>query len=139
MADVPTTLVVTLSCAVPDPATANLTFTSYSGGDATFTLSAAIPSTATTISVWSVTGWTDSGCTSSSGESDSQNANIVIAAGGTTDTKSGNTAMTATSARYKRGTSITVNGVSKADGETITIGGTTVTVVISSACTVYAA
>lgn len=123
---------------IADPAASNLTFTIYSAGSASFDLSKPLRSTAVTISAWSVTGYTEPTCTTTSGDSDNQDANIVIAIGTTNKSGSGAIIMTnPPTTRYKRGTSITVNGTARTNGQTLVIGGTTVSVVISSACNLY--
>lgn len=123
----------------PDPGTANLTFTSYSGGDFTFTLSSPIYSTGITISVASVNGTDQPDCTDFT-ESDSITISnpVIITSGSTTGVRAGNTPMSCSVATYNRGTAITVNGQSKTNGQTITIGSTVVTIVISNACNMYA-
>ena len=122
-----------------DPATANLTYTSYSAGAFTFTLSSLIYSTSIGISGASVNGFPNITCTLPVVESDSTTSTVTINPGSIRAIQPGSTPMTASTLRYKRVNSITVNGTTRTNGQTITVGGTLVTIVIdSTTCEVYA-
>lgn len=126
----------TFTTVASDPATAVLSFTSYNQGVFTFALSAAIPSTNVVISAASANGYADAVCGGASTDTDqiAIGATLVILAGSTVGTYSSPTPMLSSIPTYKRVNSIDVNGVTKINGQTITIGGTTVTVSISTAC-----
>jgi hypothetical protein len=116
--------------------TATLTFTSYAANTATWTLSNALDATFE-ISAWNVNMYNTSICTTSV-ETISKTNNIlwgIGASGAKTDT--GNVTPGAGETFYRRTNSVTVNGVSKANGQTITVGSYTVTIVINNACTSY--
>jgi hypothetical protein len=115
-----------------DPATANLTFTSYTSGDFTFTLSSRIYTTSLTITGAGVNGFTNITCTLPTPQSDDLLGQAVIKAGTTGVTQTGTIALDCTILRYKRQATMEVNGVTKSNGQTIVIGGTTVTIVIDS-------
>jgi hypothetical protein len=122
-----------------DPATANLTYTSYQSGAFRFTLSSRIYSTSISITSVSVSGFPNTTCTLPVNESDSAASTVTINPGFTTATQPGSTPMTSNSQRYKRVNSIVVNGVIKTNGTSITIGGTLVSIVIdSTTCEIYA-
>jgi hypothetical protein len=121
-----------------DPATANLTYTSYSSGVFTFTLSSRIYSTSISITSVSVSGFPNTTCTLPVVESDSAANTVTINPGSTGATQPGSTPMSCSTLRYKRDISISVNGVTRTNGQTITIGGTLVTIVIdSTTCVLY--
>jgi hypothetical protein len=122
-----------------DPATANLTFTSYAAGIFTFTLSSVIYSATVNINGIAVNGFPNITCTLPSVESDNEVFLLVIPAESSTVRQTGQTPMTASTLRYKRVNSIIVNGTTRTNGQTITVGGTLVTIVIdSTTCEVYA-
>ena len=122
-----------------DPATANLTYTSYSAGAFTFTLSSLIYSTSIGISGASVSGFPNITCTLPVVESDSTASTVTINPGSIRAIQPGSTPMTASTLRYKRVNSIRVNGIIRTNGQTVTVGGTLVTIVIdSTTCEVYA-
>ena len=122
-----------------DPATANLTYTSYSAGAFTFTLSSLIYSTSIGISGASVNGFPNITCTLPVVESDSTTSTVTINPGSIRAIQPGSTPMTASTLRYKRVNSIRVNGIIRTNGQTVTVGGTLVTIVIdSTTCEVYA-
>jgi hypothetical protein len=122
---------------VGDPATANLVFSSYNGGLFTFNLSQVIPSTAITISAANVKGYTDVGC-SSLDVDDNLGSNITIPGGTTAGQAMGYNPLDCTIYSYKKVNAIIVNGQSRSNGQTLTVGGTTVTVVINfTACNYY--
>ena len=112
-----------------DPATANLTI-EYTADTFSATLSEAIPSTGITINSagLAVTGFTDGSCNSLSGETDSASADLFISAGNTSDSEAGNFGFTNTTTHYHFNGTLTINGNTVNDGDTITIGGTQVTV-----------
>jgi hypothetical protein len=123
---------------LPDPATATLTFTNYQAGSFLFTLSSRIYSTSISISGASVSGFPNGTCTLPVVESDSASSIVVINPGFTTATQPGSTPMSCSTLRYKRVNSISVNGLSRTDGQTITIGKTLVTITIdNTTCTLY--
>jgi hypothetical protein len=123
---------------LPDPATANLTFTNYQAGSFLFTLSSRIYSTSVTISGASVSGFPNSTCTLPIVENDSAASNVIINPGLTSATQPGSTPMSCSTLRYQRVNSISVNGLNRTNGQTITIGKTLVTIVIdSTTCTLY--
>jgi hypothetical protein len=122
-----------------DPATANLTFTGYAAGDFTFTLSSRIYSTSITITDAGVSGFPNTTCTLPINENDSLSATTLIPQGNINVIVSGATPMTSNSQRYKRVNSMIVNGVTRTNGQTITVGETVVTIVIdSTTCEIYA-
>ena len=121
-----------------DPATANLTFTGYAAGIFTFTLSSPIYSATTNINAITVNGFPNTTCTLPSIESDSNIAVLTILPGNSVVSQIGQTPMSCSTLRYKRVNSIAVNGTTKTNGQTITIGNTLVTVVIdSTTCVLY--
>lgn len=118
------------------PATSTLTFTKYQSGAFTFTLSTPILKNVV-ISYASVNGYDDSSCTNNvDGDVLSLNE-LTILALATTGTANGDTALPGVCTRYKKINNIIVNGVTVVNGDTITIGGTVVTIVINTACTFY--
>ena len=117
---------------LPDPATATLTFTNYQAGSFLFTLSSRIYSTSISISGASVNGFANSTCTLPVFETDSAPSVVVINPGFTTATQPGSTSMTCSILRYKRVNSISINGLPRTDGQTMTIGKTLVTIVIDN-------
>jgi hypothetical protein len=122
-----------------DPPTANLTFTGYAAGVFTFTLSSRIYSTNVNISGASVSGFPNTTCTLPVNESDDFVGAVTVIAGNVGVRQEGQTPMTSNSQRYKRVNSITVNGVNKTNGTSITIGGTLVSIVIDfTTCELYA-
>jgi hypothetical protein len=128
-----TSTTTTTTTIPPDPGTANLTFTSYQSGNFFFDLSAAIPSTAVNITSATVNG-SDLGACSPFNESDALVGTLTIPAGSTSGMGSGSSPMTCGTLSYRRFNSIVVNGSTKHNGDTIVIGGTTVTIVLSTAC-----
>ena len=112
-----------------DPSTATLSI-GYTSDSFFATLSEAIPSTTITIdtSGLSVTGFIDGSCSSFSGETDFASADLVIAAGNTNDTEAGNFGFSFITTYYHFNSFLTINGNTVNDGDTITIGGTQVTV-----------
>jgi hypothetical protein len=118
-----------------DPATATLTFTSYSLGVFAFTLSSRIYSTIITISSATVQGFNNITCTLPILETDSLSNATVINAGSTSARQIGSSPLTSSSVNFKRGTQMTVNGIIRINNQTITVGGTVVTIIISATCT----
>lgn len=116
-------------------ATATLTFTGYASGVFYFDLSAAVGAT-TTISQATVNGSDGTTCTPINETDDiiSSGGDLVITAGSTSGSRTGGSPMTCGTHSFRRGTTITVNGVSKSDGQTLVIGSTLVTVVIPNTC-----
>ncbi len=132
----PTTTTTTTSTTTtlpPDPGTSTLTFDSYTTGNFNFTLSNAIYSTNTVITTADVNGSDGVTCTPFN-ESDSLSSAATITAGTTSASGGGSSPMTCGTQSYRKVNSIVVNGLVKSNGQTLTIGGTTVTVVISTAC-----
>lgn len=117
----------------PDPATSTLTFSNYKTGTFFFTLSNAIYSTNTTITAADVNGSNGTTCTPVN-ESDSLASFATITSGTTAGSGAGNSPMTCGTHSYRKVNSIVVNGITRTNGQTLTIGGTTVTVVINTAC-----
>lgn len=119
-----------------DPETSMLTFFAYAGGQFTFTLSNAIPSTNTVISDAGVIGYINGACSGPFDATDTINLSnpLTIPAGATVGNQMGLAPMDCSINTWQRVSSITVNGESKASGQTIMIGGTLVTVVINSGC-----
>lgn len=72
-----------------------------------------------------------------SGESDDASGNLVVNAGAASGNVSGNFGMTTNTVEYKFTGNLTVNGVSRYDGETFTIGNTSVTLYFPSSCISY--
>lgn len=129
----------------PDPATAILTFESYSNGLFGFRLSAAIPSTNIVITQATVDGSTFPNCGGNSygdvdnyhySESDTITSNNVlrINKGNTSGTQLGNTRMSCSVQSWIMIDSIIVNGVVASNNNVITIGGTSVTISIDPYC-----
>jgi len=83
-----------------------------------------------------VQGYSDNSC-SIPNDNDTSSANLVITAGNTSTTESGNNMMGCFNLRYEFTGQLDVNGTSVADGGSLSIGGTTVTVYYPSVCTVY--
>lgn len=121
-----------------DPVSASLVF-DYTSGNFSFYLSEPIPSTNVTISLARVYGFPDeSSCDSrSSTEEDNLPSSAVITAGNTSVTVAGSTPLTCASVIFRSGTNIRVNGQFVINGQTITIGGTQLTVIIPSDCGSY--
>lgn len=124
--------------AAGDPATSILSFSYYAGGQFTFELSNAINSTNAVISGASVDGYADGVCGGASIENDGIISAITINAGTTSATGGGLSPMDSSVGSYRRTNFIIVNGLTKTNGETLTIGGTTVTISISNSCDIYA-
>ncbi len=121
----------------PDPPTATLTFTSYESGVFTFDLSTPIFSTNIDITLAKVFGRISVDCSGGAFETDTLSGTSTIVTGATTITGLGSTPMDCAINSYKRSPSMTINGVSKINGQTITVGGTLVTVIISNSCVTY--
>lgn len=139
--DISVLLTTTTTTTLPNPEFSTLTFDNYENGEFTFTLSNPIYSTAVVISDAFVDGYTSG--TVCAGDPDTSDtidlANILgIAAGDTTGTMLGNTPLNSITQSYIKGASIVIQGYGTyVDGDTLTIDGTLVTVVISSVCEVY--
>ena len=119
---------------VTPPATATLTFSPYTGGLFRFTLSVPIFD-AVIISDAKVVGSQNTNCTGSDDTDTIDNTNqLIINPGETTSTVIGTNTILNTRQSYRRIDLINVNGLSKDNGDTITIGGTVVTIVINSSC-----
>lgn len=126
----------TTTTTAPDPPTADLIFTSYIMGEFTFTLSVPIPSTNTVINLARVFGSSGGACAEKE-EVDDLTTAITIVGGNVSGSAMGDTPLTCSSISYNRDNPIRVNGILRNNGQTITIGGTLVTVVISSSCEAY--
>jgi hypothetical protein len=103
-------------CNLYDPISASITISAFSTG---------------------VTGYTEDTCTTPSGENDNASSNIVINTGDVFASQQGTTFLTSSSTHYKFDGNLTINGTSVPQGNTIVIGGTTVTVLYTSLCTSY--
>ena len=119
-----------------------LTFTSYVAGNANWTLATsngAGLSSSFTISGWTVDGYTTNKCTTFTGEEDNSSTPTTYPSS-TVGTVAciGDIPLTATSPYYKRFGGVLINGVSKGNGSTFTIGDCVVTLVINNAiCQAY--
>lgn len=131
-------LTTTTTTTLPDPPTSTLTFSSYEGGVFTFTLSDAIYSTSFMIEAADVEGsTTQNDCTAiDSYDSISLFFNpLSILPGQTTASVMGISPFTCDVLSYSKVNSITINGYGTyVDGDTLTIGGTLVTVSIPTTC-----
>ena len=124
--------------ALTDPPTANLTFTGYAAGIFTFTLSSVIYSATVNINSITVNGFSNTKCILPSAESDNNISLLIIPPGTLSASQDGQTPMSCSTLRYKRVNSISVNGTTRTNGQTITVGDTLVTVVIdSTTCVLY--
>jgi hypothetical protein len=119
-----------------DPETATLTFTNYIGGQFMFTLSAPIPSTPIIITGANVLGFAGFTCAGFAIESDNITVGnpLTITSGSTIGLEMGQTPMDCASESWRRGSTITVNGIARSNGDTIVIGGTLVTIIIDEDC-----
>ena len=124
-----------------NPLTSTLTYVSYDSSFY-FTLSNAIPGSSFQIAATAQGYGTN--IFVPCGGSIIQNASgtVIFSAGATNATGLGNVDFCLTSVRYKRGTSVTItrpgfSGVAVSNGQTINIVGTTVTLSLSTACSVY--
>ena len=124
----------TQTFAAGDPATSTLTFLDYRAGDFRFTLSSAIPTTNVTITLATVSGYSNSSCTEPWTIQDTLKGTATISAGSTTVTQTGNFALVPPIIKYKRINSLTVNGISYSNGAKFYIGSTYVTLVIDTSC-----
>jgi len=120
---------------VPDPLTATLQF-EYIAGEFIFTLSNPIPSTDIIIGGGRVNGSLNNDCSSKDGV-DNMSGLITITKGTTNGSIVGNLPFDCSINTYNRRPFIVVNGLQKSDGETISVGGTTVTVLIPNTCEFY--
>lgn len=139
--DISIVLTTTTTTTIADPATSILTFSNYESGVFTFTLSNPIPSSDIIVRAASVDGFSASDiCAGYPDKSDNItliNA-VIIGAGTGTGNSLGSTPMNATVGSYLKTNSITVDGYGTfVNGNTFIVGGTTVTVVISSSCSAY--
>jgi hypothetical protein len=116
-----------------DPATAILAFAQYQSGSFIFTLSDRIYTTGFVISQAFVDGATTSDCTGGTTETDQLTSDTFPPAT-LTASLPGDVPMSCSVNSYERRSSFYVNGTEKFDGDTITIGGTLVTINISPAC-----
>ena len=121
-----------------DPATSTLSV-KYEADTFYADLTDAIYSTSITITAATlgVTGYEDGACSSLSGESDSASNNIVVTAGTLSDSEPGNFGFSTTSQYYKFNGMLNVNGTNRSDGESFTVGGTTVTLYFPQNCFPY--
>jgi hypothetical protein len=122
-----------------DPLTATLTFVKYENGSFTFTISKAIPSVLwIIISDAKVTGYTEEFCTSfPNQESLLPSAKLYPTVDGASITVKGSPILDSSYTNYEKGTYFKVNGVNVQNGDTIVIGGTTVTIVNIVGCETY--
>jgi len=125
------------------PSTTTLTFASYSSGVFQFTLSSSVTSNLV-VTAASVNGTDQATCigyieSDDIGGSNNPVGSATIISGSTIGYMTSSSPMSASVINYKRGTSITVNGVSYTNGNTFTVGSTTVTVSIPNTCDTYTA
>jgi hypothetical protein len=130
----PTT--TTTTTANIDPPDSLLSFTTYNHGNFTFSLSDVINSTNVVITSADVEGSIIPGCATVD-QSDSLGSTLTILAGTSNATVAGSTPLNCSIGTFKRINSIVVNGLTKTNGSTLTIGGTIVTVSISTSCLTY--
>ena len=129
-----------------DPPTSTLTFTSYQSGIFRFDLSEAIPSTDIVIVAATVNGYTTTNCSGGIVDSDDITGGnpLTIPAGLTSGTVVGNygpSGLPAGTKRYKKENQVDIQGLGTFnDGDTFTIGDTTVTLDITGvgSCLFYA-
>ena len=127
------------------PSNVTLTFTSYSAGDAEFTLSGILRQDLE-ITSWSVNGYTTGACTGGVVESDSYASTTLFWSRGNSGSKFGygSSQMSCSTIRYRRVNSIFVavaggSSSNYTNGSTFTVAGVqTVTVAINTGCTNYA-
>lgn len=121
-----------------DPVSATL-FVKYEADTFYADITDAIYSTSITISAATlgVVGYEDGSCSNLSGESDSSPNNLVITAGTTSASQLGNFGFSPTSQYYKFNGMLNVNGTNRYDGETFTIGATSVTLYFPQSCFFY--
>lgn len=134
---IPLVYTTTSTTTAPDPLTSTLTFFSYESGVFTFTLSDAIYSTSILITGATVDGsTTQTDCTANDVDDNVTLANpILIPAGGTTGSALGTTPFTCAVQSFSRTNYVTIDGLGTfVDGDTVTIGGTTVTISIPNTC-----
>lgn len=132
-----TTSTTSTTTTSPDPATSVLSY-SYTGGNFTFGLTNPIITTNVVITSAQVQGSSLPACASIDNGDDITGANpLTILAGNPSGVVAGNTPMGCGVDTLQRVNSIVVNGLTKSNGQTLTIGGTLVTVSISVACESY--
>ena len=127
-----------------NPQETTLTFTSYEGGvypksKFTFFLSNILPIDTLTITSAGIDAYEELNCNSiSSSATDFMAEPAVIIAGGNTATAKGTglncSNPSAPVSKYRRGSSFQVNGTTVNNGNTITIGGVPILIVINSSC-----
>lgn len=116
------------------PDIATLSFDEYFGGTFRFELNRTID-TAITVTTANVEGSIIPGCASAD-ETDTLSGTLTIPVGSTTGTKVGVTPLGLSITTYAKINSIVVNGFTKANGETFTLGTTLITVAIGG-CVTY--
>jgi hypothetical protein len=126
--------------AIPDPPTSTLTFANYQSGQFTFTLTNAINSTSIVINGATVNGSNSVNCTGGVQANDTLDSGhlVAIAAGSLTASQTGATPMGCGIGSYIKVNNISILGKGTfANGNTLTVGGTTVTVSIAPICNTY--
>lgn len=134
--DINIVLTTTTTTTVADPAFATLTFTSYEGGEFTFDLDVPIPSTSIVIDGAQVSGSIADDCVASDYTDNISIFNILtIFAGAVTGTQTGMTPITCSASSVYKLDSVSIVGLGTfANGNTVMVGGTLVTISISTAC-----
>lgn len=138
--DIQINLTTTTTTTLANPGFSYLVFDNYESGVFTFTLSNPIYSTAITITAADVNGFEAVDCSGESNQSDSISGSnaVVIIPGGSIGTSIGTTPMTPASLSWSRVDSIFIDGYGAYNnGDTLTIDGTLVTVIISNVCSLY--
>ena len=137
--DIQINLTTTTTTTIANPEFSYLVFDNYESGIFTFTLSSPIYSTAITITSAGVNGFAAADCSGEYNQFDNIGVtSLIINAGANTGSVLGNTPMTPASLSWVRIDSIFIDGYGEfGNGDTLTIDGTLVTVVISNVCSLY--
>lgn len=132
-----TTTTTSSSTTLTPPPTSTLTFQNYAAGDFTFTLTNAL-AVPVVIDAATVLGSHVPNCGPYEESDDLGGSPITIPAGMTAATGSGTSAMSCFVESWRRDVSIDIAGVGTVtNGQTVNIGGTIVTIIISGACVNY--
>lgn len=137
--DIQIILTTTTTTTIANPSLSYLVFDNYESGIFTFTLSSPIYSTPITITSAGVNGFAAADCSGEYNQFDNIGVtSLIINAGANTGSVLGNTPMTPASLSWVRIDSIFIDGYGEfGNGDTLTIDGTLVTVVISNLCSLY--